>query len=250
MHPYVAELVGTAILILLGNGVVANVVLSRTKGHGGGWLLITAGWAFAVYTAVMCVERYSGAHLNPAVSVGLAAAGSFPWSEVPGFVGAQLAGAFSSAMLVYRFYRPHYDATVDAETKRATFCTAPALRDLPANFFGETVATLVLVFAVLCVATPSFDLGAGDTATTVRVGMGSLGALPVSLIVFAIGLSLGGTTGFAINPARDLGPRLAHALLPIPGKGSSAWDYAWVPIVAPIIGALIAAGGAKLAFAA
>jgi glycerol uptake facilitator protein len=249
MHPYVAEAIGTAILILLGNGVVANVVLARTKGHGGGWIVIAAGWAFAVFTAVSCVAAQSGAHLNPAVSMGLAGAGLFDWNEVPGYVAAQLVGGFVGALLVYGFYRPHYDATSDGETKRATFCTAPAVRDLPSNFFGEVLATALFVFAVLCAAEPTFELGLGGVATTVHVGMGSLGALPVSLIVFAIGLSLGGTTGYAINPARDLGPRLAHALLPIRDKASSDWGYGWLPVLAPVLGALLAAGAAQMGLA-
>ena len=237
MSVYVAEFVGTAILILLGDGVVANVVLRETKGHGSGWIVITAGWGLAVYTAVLCVGPISGAHINPAVSIGLAAAGVFDWSLVPGYIAAQMAGAFVGAVIVYRFYGQHFRVTDDADAKLAVFCTAPAIRDLPANTRSEIIGTFVLVFAVLMIAEPSF---AAEGLGEVTIGLGSLGALPVALIVFVIGLSLGGTSGYAINPARDLGPRLAHAVLPIPGKRDSDWSYALVPVVGPILGALLA----------
>jgi glycerol uptake facilitator protein len=242
MDPLLAEFLGTAILILLGNGVVANVVLEQTKGAAGGWIVITAGWALAVFTGVMCVGQYSGAHLNPAVTVGLVAAGSFSAAKAVGYVVAQLAGAFCGAVLVYLFYKPHYDVTADAAAKRATFCTSPAIRHLPSNVLCEAAGTFVLVFAVLLAADPEFTLAGGTESQTVKLGMGSLGAVPVALVVFAIGLSLGGTTGYAINPARDLGPRIAHALLPITGKGDSDWGYAAVPVVGPVLGALVAAG--------
>ncbi len=241
MNPFVAELLGTAVLILLGNGVVANVVLAETKGAQGGWIVITAGWGLAVFTAVMCVGQFSGAHLNPAVTVGLAAAGRFEWALAPGYITAQMAGAILGAVLVYTFYRLHYDATEDAGAKRATFCTSPNLRNLPGNFWCELVGTFVLVFAVLLAADPSFDLATASGAQTVKVGLGSLGALPVGLVVFAIGLSLGGTTGYAINPARDLGPRIAHALLPIRDKTDSDWSYAPIPVLGPLTGAVAAA---------
>jgi glycerol uptake facilitator protein len=238
MNPFVAELVGTAILILLGNGVVANVVLERTKGASGGWIVITAGWALAVFTAVMCVGQFSGAHLNPAVTVGLAVAGKFSWFKLPFFIAAQMAGAIIGATLVFLFYRSHYEVTADPGSKLATFCTAPNIRNLPVNLLSEVIGTFVLVFAVLLAADPTFKFGDGEP---VKLGMGSLGAMPVGLVVFAIGLSLGGTTGYAINPARDLGPRIAHAFLPIPEKGSSDWPYAPIPVLGPIVGGILAA---------
>ncbi len=237
MNVYLAEFVGTAILILLGNGVVANVVLARTKGHASGWIVITAGWGLAVFAAVLCVGQFSGAHINPAVTLGVAAAGRFAWSLVPGYLAAQMAGAALGGTLVFFFYRPHYEATDDPGAKLATFCTAPTFRRLPWNFFCEAVATFVLVYAVLLAAEPSLSLGDASG----KIGLGALGALPVALVVLGIGLSLGGTTGYAINPARDLGPRLMHALLPVPGKGSSDWGYAPVPVFGPLAGALAAA---------
>ncbi len=241
MNRYVAEFLGTALLVLLGNGVVANVVLAKTKGSAGGWIVITAGWALAVFTAVMCVGQFSGAHLNPAVTLGLATAGEFEWSLLPGYVIAQLAGAIVGGALVYLFYRDHYFATDDPSAIRATFCTTPAIRNSLSNFLCEAIGTCVLLIAVLLAADPTFDMGAAAERQTIKVGMGSLGALPVGLVVFAIGLSLGGTTGYAINPARDLGPRIVHALLPIPGKPNSDWSYAWIPVVGPCAGAAAAA---------
>ena len=242
MQPYVAEFSGTALLILLGNGVVANVVLKQTKGHSGGWIVITAGWALAVFTAVACVAPYSGAHLNPAVTVGLALAGSFGWSEVAPYVAAQLLGAVCGAGLVFAFYLPHYAATDDPAAKLATFATGPAIRSPVSNLFCEVVGTFVLVWAVLLATKPGFHLALdGGSPQHVPVGLGSLEALPVGLVVFAIGLSLGGTTGYAINPARDLGPRIAHTLLPIPGKGDSDWGYAPIPVIGPLLGAALAA---------
>ena len=240
MNLWLAEFIGTAILILLGNGVVANVVLQRTKGHGSGWIVICAGWGFAVYTAVVCVGEISGAHLNPAVSVGLAAAGKFPWEQVPLFVSAQMAGAFAGAVLAFLFYFPHYGATDDADSKLATFCTGPAIRSPGFNFLGEVVATFVLVYAVLMFVDPKLTLPEVATGD-INVGLGTIGAVRVGLLVFAIGLSLGGTTGHAINPARDLAPRLAHALLPVPDKRDSDWSYSWIPVVAPLLGGLLAA---------
>jgi glycerol uptake facilitator protein len=241
MNVYLAELIGTAILILLGDGVVANVVLKQTKGASAGWIVITAGWGLAVFTAVMCVGQFSGAHLNPAVSIGLATAGKFVWAKVPGYIAAQMAGAFLGAVLVYAFYKPHYDVTDDPGAKLATFCTGPAIRTPPGNFLCEVVGTFVLVYAVLLAVGPTFELGTAADAQKVKIGMGALGAMPVGLIVFAIGLSLGGTTGYAINPARDLGPRIAHQLLPIKGKGDSDWSYAPIPVLGPIAGAVLAA---------
>jgi glycerol uptake facilitator protein len=245
MDLWLAEFIGTAILILLGNGVVANVVLERTKGHGGGWIVIAAGWGFAVYTAVVCVGEISGAHLNPAVSLGLAIAGKFSWEQVPLYVSGQMAGAFVGAVLVFLFYYPHYRVTKDPDAKLGTFCTAPGIRSVGFNFFGEVVATFVLVYAVLMFVDPKLTLptvaSANINVGAANVGLGTIGAVRVGLIVFAIGLSLGGTTGYAINPARDLAPRLAHALLPVPGKGDSDWSYSWIPVVAPLLGGLLAA---------
>lgn len=223
MSTFTAELLGTAILIVLGDGVVANVCLARTGGHQGGWIVIASGWAAAAFVAVYAVASVSGAHLNPAVTLALALSGKFPWAQVPSYCAAQVLGAFVGATLVWLAYRPHFAATADAAAKRGVFCTAPTIRALPQNLLSEAIATFVFVLGVLQIAAPSASLGALD-------------ALPVALLVLAIGLSLGGPTGYAINPARDLGPRLAHALLPIAGKGSSDWGYAWVPIAGPLLG--------------
>jgi glycerol uptake facilitator protein len=244
MRPYLAEFIGTALLILLGNGVVANVVLPKTKGSGSGWIVITFGWGMAVFVAVWCVAEFSGAHINPAVTVGLAIAEKFPMAHVGPYIAAQMLGALTGAILVYLFYRDHYAASDDADAKLATFATTPAIRNFPVNLLSEVVGTCVLVLAALLVVDPSISIDRGDVASAetggLKIGLGTLGALPVGLLVFAIGLSLGGTTGYAINPARDLGPRIAHALLPIPGKRDSDWAYAWVPIVGPILGAVFA----------
>jgi glycerol uptake facilitator protein len=240
MQEVFAEFVGTAILILLGNGVVANVLLRDTKGHGAGWIVISAGWGFAVYTAVLCVSPIGNAHINPAVTVGLAVAGKFAWSSVLAYLLAQMGGAMLGAVLVYLFYKRHYDVTDDADLKLGTFSTAPNIRAIPWNLLSETVATFVLIYAVLLLTAPSFEF-ADSSGQRIEVGLGSIGALPVGLIVFAIGLSLGGTTGYAINPARDLGPRIVHALLPIQDKGGSDWSYAPVPVFGPMIGAVLAA---------
>lgn len=241
MNVYLAEFIGTAMLVLLGNGVVANVLLSSTKGHGSGWIVICAGWGFAVYTAVLCVGQFSGAHINPAVTIGLVLAGEFDTQLAFGYILAQMTGAVAGASLVYFFYLSHYAATQDADLKLATFCTSPNIRSLRLNFFCEVVATFVLVYAVLLLADPSFSLPGAGGSDEIKVGLGSIGALRVGLIVFAIGLSLGGTTGYAINPARDLGPRIAHALLPVPGKRDSDWSYASVPALGPVVGGMLAA---------
>lgn len=217
---------------------MANANLTNTKGNGGGWIVITAGWGFAVYAAVLCVGDISGAHLNPAVTVGLAVAGEFDPNLIAGYIIAQIIGAVIGGTIVYLFYMSHYKVTEDPAVKLATFCTGPNIRNLPLNTFCEAIGTFVLVFAALRMTDPLVQLGEGDP---VPVGLGSVGALRVGLIVFAIGLSLGGTTGYAINPARDFGPRLAHAILPIPGKGSSDWGYSIVPIIGPILGAIFAA---------
>jgi glycerol uptake facilitator protein len=241
MDQIIAEFLGTAILILLGNGVVANVVLDGTKGHNAGWIVITAGWGFAVYTAVLCVGHVSGGHLNPAVTIGLAIAGKFDWELAPGFIIAQMAGAAVGTTLVYVLYQRHYAITADPNAKLATFCTGPNLRAIPINFLSEAIATFVLIYAALMMADASFTFDAEGASREVKVGLGSIGAVRVGLIVFSIGLSLGGTTGYAINPARDLAPRVVHALLPIPGKRDSDWSYSWVPVLGPIAGAVLAA---------
>jgi len=234
MSPFLAELLGTMLLIILGDGVVANVVLNRTKGQNSGWIVITAGWAFAVTVAVYAVGTFSGAHLNPAVTLGLAAIGKLAWGLVPLYVAAQLLGALLGATIVWLAYWPHWAVTESQASKLAVFCTAPAIRNPIANLLTEVIGTFVLVLGVLAILTPK-NL---NPAYGWNVGFGP--AL-VGVIVWAIGLSLGGPTGYAINPARDLGPRIAHAILPIPGKGSSDWAYAWIPILGPIIGGLIAA---------
>ena len=234
MPPFLAELLGTMLLIILGDGVVANVVLNKTKGQNSGWIVITAGWAFAVTVAVYAVGTFSGAHLNPAVTIGLASIGKFPWASVPTYVAAQMIGAFVGATIVWLAYLPHWAVTESQPSKLAVFCTAPAIRSPIPNLITEIIGTAVLVLGVLAILTPKNlnpDYGW-------NVG---LGPALVGIIVWAIGLSLGGPTGYAINPARDLGPRLAHAVLPIAGKGNSDWGYAWIPVAGPLIGGVIAA---------
>lgn len=228
VSPFLAESIGTAILILLGDGVVANVLLSRTKGHGSGWIVVTFGWAMAVFCCVLVSASASGAHLNPAISVALALAGKFSWMKVPEYVEAQLLGAGCGAFLVWLQHKDHFAATDDGNSKLAVFCTGPAIRSVGPNLVSEILGTFVLAFAALSISSP-------------HGGLGSLDALPIALVVLAIGLSLGGTTGYAINPARDLVPRIIHALLPIEGKRDSDWSYAWIPVVGPIAGAALAA---------
>lgn len=235
MSPLSAELIGTMFLILLGAGVVANVILKGTKGFGGGWIVITTGWALAVFVGVVVAGPYSGAHLNPAVSIGLAIAGKFPWRDVPLYILAQLGGAMLGAFLAWLIYRDHFNTTSDPDTQLAVFSTGPAIRNTTYNLLSEIIGTFVLIFVVFYFTEAEIK----DPKTP--IGLGSLGALPVAFLVWAIGLSLGGTTGYAINPARDLGPRIVHALLPIKQKGSSNWKYAWIPIIGPIMGAAIAA---------
>ena len=227
MTPFIAELIGTALLLLLGDGVVANVVLKGTKGENSGWIVITMGWGMAVFVAVFVVAAYSGAHINPAVTLGLAVAGKFDWAQVPFYLIAQFIGGAVGAFLVWLHYRDHFNTTDDGDAKLAVFCTGPAIRNTGSNFISETIGTFVLVFAVLYIAAPD-------------VGLGALDALPVGLLVLVIGLCLGGTTGYAINPARDLSPRLMHFLLPIPNKRDSDWGYAWIPVVGPIVGGVLA----------
>ena len=229
MSPFLGEFIGTAILLLLGNAVVANVVLKDTKGSGAGWITISFGWGTAVFVAVFIVAGYSGAHINPAVTLGLALAGSFEWTSVPLYLTAQFLGGALGAFLVWLHYRDHFETTDDADAKLAVFCTAPAIRNNLSNLLSEIIATFVLVFAVLYMVKPD-------------VGLGALDALPVGAVVLAIGLTLGGTTGYAINPARDLSPRIIHALVPISGKRDNDWGYAWIPVLGPIIGGLLAGG--------
>ena len=240
MNPYLGEVVGTALLILFGNGVNATVLLTKSKGQGGGWIVITAGWAFAVAIGVYAVGRVSGAHLNPAVTIGLASIGSFGWSRVPGYIAAQIFGAIVGQVLVFLTYFAHWEPTQDADAKLACHCTSPAIRRFAPALLTEFIGTAALVFAVLSMGKVSAGVGAGQAAWVTAVGTW-FGPALVGLIVFAIGLSLGGPTGYAINPARDFGPRLAHAFLPIAGKGSSDWSYAWVPIVGPICGGIAGA---------
>lgn len=238
MTPFVAEIVGTFFLLLLGGGVVANVILEKTKSIDPGWMVITTGWALAVFVGVVVAGPYSGAHLNPAVSVGLAVAGKFDWNLIPLYVLGQFIGAMLGAATAWLVYKDHFDATEDGETKRAVFCTAPAIRNTVSNTISEIVGTFTLVFVVLYFTNPTLSNLATNSENP--IGLGSLGAVPVAFLVWAIGLSLGGTTGYAINPARDLGPRIIHAILPIKNKASSDWGYAWIPVVGPIIGASFA----------
>lgn len=239
MSNFTAEFIGTMFLILLGNGVVANVVLHGTKGNNGGWIVITTGWALAVFTGVVIAGPYSGAHINPAVTLGLAIAGEFSWELVPLFLVAQLLGAMAGSFLVWLIYKDHFNATENPLLQLAAFSTAPAIRNKFSNTISEIVGTFTLIFVIFYVTDPVMGVGGGDQETP--IGLGSLGAVPVSLLVFAIGLSLGGTTGYAINPARDLGPRIVHALVPMKNKCKSDWSYAWIPIAGPLIGALAAA---------
>jgi glycerol uptake facilitator protein len=226
------------LLIILGDGVVANVLLSRSKGQNAGWIVITTGWAIAVFVGVYAVGAISGAHLNPAVTVGLAAAGSFDWADVPLYIVAQMLGAFIGAVIVWLAYFQHWGATDDPGLKLAVFSTGPAIRNTVWNLVTEIIGTFMLVFGVLAIDGASMTDASGSTFA---FNLGALGAIPVAFLVWGIGLSLGGPTGYAINPARDLGPRIAHFLLPIPGKGDSDWGYSWIPVVGPIIGGVIAA---------
>ena len=229
MSIFGAEVIGTALLILLGNGVVAGVLLNQSKAENAGWIVITFGWGMAVMVGVFAVGQFSGAHLNPAVTFGFAVIGDTPWEDVPKYFAGEFVGAFIGATLVWLAYLPHWGATEDPGLKLACYSTAPAIRNTAANIVCEIIGTFVLVFGVL-----AFFANA-DTAAT------GLGGLLVGLLVLGIGLSLGGPTGYAINPARDLGPRIMHAILPIAGKGDSDWSYAWIPVVAPLIGGALGA---------
>lgn len=217
------EFIGTAILILFGAGVCANVSLKKTKGNNSGWVVISFGWGLAVFVAAFIADPFSGAHLNPAVTIGLAVTGAFKGSVI-GYIIAQILGAIVGATLVFIMYKPHFDAEENPDAKLGVFCTSPAIKSLPSNVASEIIGTFMLVFGILMVS-----------------GAKIAGPFPVSMLIVAIGMSLGGTTGYAINPARDLGPRIAHAILPIKGKRNSDWGYAWVPVIAPICGALLAA---------
>jgi glycerol uptake facilitator protein len=235
MSEFLAELIGTMFLILLGNGVVANVVLKGTKGHNSGWMVITTGWALAVFVGVVIAAPYSGAHLNPAVTLALAMAGKFAWAKVGMYLLAQLVGAMIGSCLVWVVYIDHFKSTPDADLQLAVFSTSPAIKNLMFNLLSEIVGTFVLIFVIF------HFTNAEISAAKTPIGLGSVGAIPVAFLVWAIGLSLGGTTGYAINPARDIGPRIVHALLPLKSKGSSNWKYAWVPLMGPMIGAALAA---------
>ena len=228
-NDFVSEMVGTALLIVLGDGVVAAVLLNRSKAQNGGWIVITFGWAVGVMIGVFAATQ-SGAHINPAVTIGQAAAGDLPWSDVPEYVGGQFAGAFVGAILVWLAYLPHWPITDDPGLKLAVFSTGPAVRNTVANLITEIIGTFVLVFGVYAI----FQVG--GTGGSIAEG---LGPLLVALLVLGIGLSLGGPTGYAINPARDLGPRIIHAIVPIPGKGDSDWGYSWIPVVGPVVGGVI-----------
>lgn len=238
MSPFFAELIGTMVMILLGEGVVANVVLSKTKGNGSGWIVITTAWALAVFAAVVIAGPFSGAHLNPAITLAFAVSGQFAWAGVVPYVAAQLIGAALGAVAVWIFYYDHFKITEDPFAKLGVFCTIPAIRHNSVNFVCEVIGTFVLVLVVFYISGAS--LTDASTDTSLPIGLGAVGAIPVAFTVWVIGLALGGTTGYAINPARDLAPRLMHALLPIPGKGRSQWDYAWIPVVGPVAGALCA----------
>ena len=245
MTQYIFEFIGTLVLVLLGDGVCAACSLNKSKAQGAGWVVIALGWGLAVMMGVLIAGPVSGAHLNPAVTLGLAIAGTFPWASVAGYIVAQMLGGFVGAVLVWSFYKDHYKATSDQPgVMLGTFCTMPAIRNLPRNFWCEVVATCLLVFVILAL---------GFTGNAFKVGpvtasTGSLGSWPVTCLIMSIGMSLGGTTGYALNPARDLSPRCAHAVLPIEGKGESGWWYSWVPVCGPLVGAAAAAGLYLLVF--
>ena len=235
MQAYIGEVIGTMILIILGDGVVAGVLLRNSKAENSGWIVITFGWGMAVAVAVYVVGQFSGAHINPAVTIGLAASGQFEWALVPGYIIAQFIGAFIGAVIVWLAYLAHWGETEDEGLKLGVFCTAPAIYNTPANLITEIIGTFVLVFGVSGIVANAAAAG-GGAATILGSG---INPLIVGLLVLGIGLSLGGPTGYAINPARDLGPRIAHAVLPIAGKGGNDWGYSWIPVVGPIIGGIL-----------
>ena len=241
--PYMYEFLGTFFLVLLGDGVVAGTLLTGSKcewkeGLNGNWVLITLGWGLGVFVGVVVAGPHSGAHINPAVTIGLAVAGLFPWKMVAGYIAAQMLGAFVAAVVVYLFYKPYFEKTENPDFKLVTFCTIPAIRKFRSNLFSEIVGTFVLIFVIFYLVGPTF---AAPKIGHVIIGLGSIGALPVALLVVGIGMSLGGTTGYAINPARDLGPRIAYALLPFKKKRDADWGYSWIPVLGPLTGAVIAA---------
>ena len=238
IEKFLAEVLGTGMLVLLGDGVVAGVLLAKSKAQNSGWIVITMAWGFAVFAGVVIAGPISGAHLNPAVTIGLAVHGDLPWAEVPVYVLAQMIGAFIGAVFVFLHYYPHWKETENADLKLAVFSTSPAIRSAPWNFVSEVIGTFVLVFVIFAFAN---NAGAADLSQSAVPGLAGVGALPVAFLVLVIGLALGGTTGYAINPARDLGPRIAHFLLPIPGKRDSDWSYAWIPVLGPIVGGTLAA---------
>lgn len=235
MNIYVAEFLGTMFMMTLGNGVVANVLLDKSKGQNSGWIVITTGWALAVFVGVVIAGPYSGAHLNPAVSLGLAVAGSFAWAKVPIYIAMQLGGAMAGSLVAWFFYKDHFKITENIHLKAACFCTAPAIPNKFRNLFSEFVGTFILLFVI-------FHFTDAEIANPkTPMGLGSIGAIPVTFLVWAIGLSLGGTTGYAINPARDLGPRIIFSLLHGNKDGASGWSYAWIPVLGPILGSVAAA---------
>lgn len=238
MNPIVAEYLGTLILILMGTGVCANSSLKDTFAKGADWVLICFGWGLGVYLGVIIAGPSSGAHLNPAVSIGLAIVGKFAWAEVPLYILAQFFGAISGAFLTWLLFADHYNRTEDSGVIKGTFCTSPAIKNTLRNLLSEVVGTFVLILVILFIANPEFK---SEGMGKVIIGLGSVGALPVAFLVVAIGMSLGGLTGYAINPVRDLGPRIVHFLVPIKSKGASDWGYAWIPVVGPVLGAIIAA---------
>jgi glycerol uptake facilitator protein len=241
MQSLIAEAIGTMILVLLGDGVVANVLLERSKGQNSGWLVITTGWGVAVAIAVYAVGRISGAHLNPAVTLGLATIGSFPWPDVAGYIAAQMIGAIAGAVLVWLAYLPHWRLTADPAAKLGVFATGPAIHHTAGNLICEIIGTAVLLFGILAIAANAQTLSKPGDVDLSFVFSRGLQPLLVGVLVLGIGLSLGGPTGYSLNPARDLGPRIAHALLPIPGKGPSDWFYSWIPVVGPFIGGIAGA---------
>jgi glycerol uptake facilitator protein len=237
VEKFLAEILGTGMLILLGDGVVAGVLLAKSKAQNSGWIVITFGWGLAVFCGVLIAGPISGAHLNPAVTLGLAIKGATPWSEVPVYWAGEFIGAFIGAVIVFFHYYPHWQDTESADLKLAVFCTGPAVRSPIWNFLSEAIGTFVLLFVIFAIGNNGAGTGAPAASVT---GLAGLGALPVAFLIVVIGLSLGGTTGYGINPARDLSPRFAHYLLPIPGKRDSDWGYAWIPVVAPLVGAAVA----------
>jgi glycerol uptake facilitator protein len=237
MQAYIGEFIGTMILIILGDGVVAGVLLRNSKAENSGWIVITFGWGMAVAIAVYCVGQFSGAHINPAVTIANAVTGNLAWALVPGYIIAQFLGAFVGGIIVWLAYLPHWEETEDEGLKLGVFCTAPAIYNTPANLITEIIGTFMLVFGIFGIVANAGAVG-GNAAAVIGSG---LNPLIVGLLVLGIGLSLGGPTGYAINPARDLGPRIAHAVLPIAGKGGNDWGYSWIPVVGPIIGGILGA---------